>query len=103
MVTPTQRPNVGEPTLTSTATSKISPWIARTSLPCGRRELQVQASDSPADGLRVVVLHERSGDARRQIFFGVIGLEKEPARVAMHVGLDHDDAGQVGRFEPQRH
>jgi len=34
---PTQRPKVGEPRRMSTATSKISPRTARTSLPCGRR------------------------------------------------------------------
>ena len=85
---PTQRPKVGEPRRTSTATSKISPSMTRTSLPCGRRHLQVQAAQRAADRARVVVLDERPVDAGCAVLLGVVGLEEEAAGVAMHVGLD---------------
>ena len=61
-------------------------------------QLVVQAPERPTNGSREVVLHERSPDASVRVLLGVVGLQKQPARILEDIGFNKDHALQF-RFE----
>ena len=67
-------------------------------------DLQMQAAQRAADRPRMVVLHERAGDAVLAVRVGVIGLDEEAAVVVVDVGLDDErrPADRSGRRARQR-
>src|SRR5690606_25558718 len=64
--------------------------------------LEVEPAQDAALGARVVVLHERAGDARLGVAPGVVALQEEPARVAEDAGLDEEHARQRGLGDGHR-
>src|SRR5690606_39211728 len=70
-------------------------------LALGVAPLEVEAAEGAPPRTRVVVLHERGGDAVRAVALGVVALEEEPARVGEDAGLDEQDARDLGLVDGQ--
>src|SRR5581483_6694772 len=62
-------------------------------------QLQMQTAQRPADRLRVIVLHERRGDAELAIPIRAVRFDEEAAAVAVHVRLDDEHVGDDGSLD----
>ena len=65
----------------------------------GMAPLAVQSAQGVLHGLGLVVLHKNRVDAAIAVFLGVVGFQEVPARIAVHVGLDDNQAVDVRLYE----
>ena len=67
----------------------------------GMGELGVESAQCAPSAARVVVLHEGVRNSRFAVPIGVVGLDEKTPVIAVDLGVDQEDAGEVCRGDVQ--